>query len=385
MAAEAAAASPLRRPDRDRTGPRRARWAGLALLGLLAAGLWLAGPGQPVPGQGWTPPANPEGSGVYTRNSRLAAIERLAAGEAPGPETVRVADGQLYAGLADRRMLRLELDGSRPTAISLAPGRPLGFARTLETGFVIAAGDQGLGYAIRSKRRGILAGEVQGEPLRAVTDVAVTAEGWVYYTEASRRHPTDQAYEALVGQAADGRLLRYHATQGGPSEVLLEGLRYPGALSLSADRQSLLISETGAYRLRRLWLAGPRAGQSEIWVEGLPGYPDGLSPRPGGGYWLALYAPRHWLIDRAAAHDGLRRLLLRLPSGLQPRPAQRAQVLALDEQGRVLESLEDRTASAYAPISSVVEHEGWLYLGSPSQDGIGRLRLSPAPAAAPAS
>jgi strictosidine synthase len=66
--------------------------------------------------------------------------------------------------------------------------------------------------------------------------------------------------------------------------------------------------------------------------------------------------------------------LHRLPGFLQPRPEKRALVLGLDAQGRVVHNLQYAGADAYAPVTSVREHDGWLYLGSLTERGVGRIR-----------
>ena len=37
---------------------------------------------------------------------------------------------------------------------------------------------------------------------------------------------------------------------------------------------------------------------SEIFIDNLPGFPDGISSNGGGVYWLALVSPRNALIDQ---------------------------------------------------------------------------------------
>ena len=41
--------------------------------------------------------------------------------------------------------------------------------------------------------------------------------------------------------------------------------------------ESLLVAETGAYRIQRYWLKGDRAGQTEVFAENLPGFPDNIA------------------------------------------------------------------------------------------------------------
>ena len=72
----------------------------------------------------------------------------------------------------------------------------------------------------------------------------------------------------------------------------------------------------------------------------------------------------------------VRKLISRLPAVLRPGPERHAYVLAVDEDGRLVESLQYRAPDSYSPVSSVVEHEGFLYLGSFARQGYGRVKLS---------
>lgn len=73
--------------------------------------------------------------------------------------------------------------------------------------------------------------------------------------------------------------------------------RYPNGIALSADRSFLVVAETPSKRLRRIALSGARAGQAETLLGALPGYPDGVSSAPGGGFWITLVSPSQppWL------------------------------------------------------------------------------------------
>ena len=68
-------------------------------------------------------------------------------------------------------------------------------------------------------------------------------------------------------------------------------------------------------------------------------------------------------------------MVYRLPSFLQPDPARYAFVLAIDEQGDIVHNLQDSAADCYAPITSVNEHQGKLYLGSLGRTGIARMAV----------
>lgn len=42
--------------------------------------------------------------------------------------------------------------------------------------------------------------------------------------------------------------------------------------------------------LRRYWLQGPKAGSAELFMDNLPGPPDGISKAGDGtNYWVTIY------------------------------------------------------------------------------------------------
>jgi sugar lactone lactonase YvrE len=215
--------------------------------------------------------------------------------------------------------------------------------------------------------------EEGGLPFRFANGVALGRSGRVYFTDASWRWgPEDLMREALEHRP-NGRLL-VHDPASGETRRLLGDLYFANGVAVSADESFVLVAETFAYRVTRLWLTGPRAGEREHFIQNLPGFPDGIRADARGGYWLALYGPRDALLDALGPYPTGRRLLLCLPAWLLPAPRRFGFVLALDEQGRVVQSLQD-PAGAYAPISSATRLGDWLYLGSLTEPAVGRVRL----------
>ena len=78
-------------------------------------------------------------------------------------------------------------------------------------------------------------------------------------------------------------------------------------------------------------------------------------------------------LDWLASHPFLRNAVIRLPSFLQPAPDQHSFVLGYDEKGKLVYDLQGSGESAYVPIASAMEHDGVLYLGSFSGNGVARI------------
>ena len=100
----------------------------------------------------WTPPGAPPLTGQYQQNSLLSSTERLSLGTGTpepgsgfGPEDVALdADGRIYAGLDDGRVMRLQADGTKPDVFSNTHGRPLGLAFDPSGNLIIADAIKGL-------------------------------------------------------------------------------------------------------------------------------------------------------------------------------------------------------------------------------------------------
>ena len=79
--------------------------------------------------------------------------------------------------------------------------------------------------------------------------------------------------------------------------TLLEDLYFANGVAVSPDQSFVLVAETGKYRIRRVWLKEPKMGQEDIFIDNLPGFPDGISSIGRDNFWLALVTPRQALFD----------------------------------------------------------------------------------------
>ena len=68
--------------------------------------------------------------------------------------------------------------------------------------------------------------------------------------------PSSEALDHMQG-ASTGRLLSY-SPQTGKTRVLTTGIFYANGVALSQDESYLLLAETGALRILRIWLEGPK-------------------------------------------------------------------------------------------------------------------------------
>jgi sugar lactone lactonase YvrE len=176
----------------------------------------------------------------------------------------------------DGRLLRIDPDGGRVEVVANTGGRPLGIELLGDGRLLVCDARRGLltvdpeGGAVE-----VLVDRVAGEPLRFCNNAAVAADQTVYFSDSSRRFGIDHWRGDILEHSGTGRLLR--RDPGGAVEVLLEGLQFANGVALGPGESSVTVAESGAYRLTRLWLAGERAGQRDVLVDNLPGFPDNLA------------------------------------------------------------------------------------------------------------
>src|SRR6185503_6532612 len=119
---------------------------GLCVMLIILVGLvYLLFAPVPITPAAWTPPAAPTLTGQYQQNSRLSPVQKLALGDGKKPEDVAVdADGRIYGGFEDGRIMVLQPDGTQPRVFANTGGRPLGLIFDQSGNLIVADAIKGL-------------------------------------------------------------------------------------------------------------------------------------------------------------------------------------------------------------------------------------------------
>lgn len=344
----------------------------LAALAVLYLLLWPVS----IEPEAWEPQPAPPLAGVYESNTRLATAERLAVG-AHAPEGVAVdREGRIYAGVEDGRIFRLQPDGTRPEVFADTHGRPLGLDFDRDGNLVVTDAYKGLLSVARDGSVNVLATEAAGRRLGCANDLDIASDGTIYFTDATDK-PLSVYRLDIIEHRAMGRFLAYDPSTKS-TRVLFDGIHFANGVALGPDESFVLVVETGEYKVWRYWLKGPGAGRREVFVDNLPGFPDNITFNGRDTFWLALVTPRNSLLDKTLPRPFLRKVIVRLPSFLQPAPKRYGFVVGLSPEGRVTQNLQDPSGEHYATVASAVERDGTLYLGSLNEYAVGRVRLGAA-------
>ncbi len=199
------------------------------------------------------------------------------------PDNLALAGGQIYAS-SGGRLLRLEASGP----VLLEDGAPITAIAGDATG-QLAVARSGQAVSLRNDKGptttiSALAGKGDATALAFRRDgslvVAVGVEG----------KPRDQWRRDLLSRGRNGVL--WQADANGQVRRLASGLAYPYGV-VEAPNGDIILSLSWASAVARL----DAAGRLTPVLENLPGYPARLISAAGGGFWLAVFAPRNQLFE----------------------------------------------------------------------------------------
>jgi len=328
----------------------------------------------PIDPIAWEPAPVPALEGDFAENRILQEMELFATPQSHGPEDVAVdTEGRIYVGVEEGKILRYAADGSDPQVFADTGGRPLGLDFDTGGNLIVADAAKGLLSIDSTGAVTVLCTKAGYREFKFTDDVDVDSQNVAWFSDASFKwgHQGHGMEEALEN-APNGRLIKYDINSG-ECAVVLDGLYFANGVAVAPDEMSVLVNETMRYRVQRVYVRGPRKGEVELFIDNLPGFPDGISTGADGVFWLALYAPRNALLDFAGPRPWLREVIYRIPTALQPKPARHPFVLGLDANGKVVQNLQDADGADFAKSTSAEQFGDWLYVGSLTEPSWGRI------------
>jgi sugar lactone lactonase YvrE len=314
----------------------------------------------------WQPPPIRRGAPV------AHPVSVVALPSAGGEDVLIDRSGAVITGLSNGNVVRI--DAGEPVILGNTGGRPLGIEEYPDGNLLVCDHDRGLlRLDVTTGKIDVLVGEVEGKPLRFCSNAVICTDGTIYFSSSSDTATWDAYREDVITHATSGRLTR--RGPDGDITVLRRDLAFANGVALAPDESYLLVAETIGYRILKVWLKGPRAGEWEDFVTGLPGFPDNISLSESGLVWVSLPAPRVPVLDfLLPRHPVLRRVALRIPQWLQPRPETTVWVQAYDLDGRLVHDIKTKHES-FSFVTAAAEHCGTVWLASAHHDMLGRINL----------
>lgn len=362
-------------------------------------------------------------SGSLGINSYLDNSERLLEGRVAGPEHILVVGKDLYTGLNNGEVVRI--NGNHITHVAKFGeacegiheerkcGRPLGMVHdAARNQLIVSDAYYGIWEVdLKSGNKKQLVSPdtvIQGKrPRKAAlfNSVAVHSNGDIYFTDSSSEFGLENGLFTVMANPS-GRLIHYDRKKN-VAITLIDELAFANGLLLSPEEDFIVVAETTRARVLKYFLHGSKKGSWEPLITGLPGHPDNLSPSQDG-FWVPLVVSRDEenpsLMASLSQVPLVRKFLLRLlhlvevPLQLinQVFPNEHVQKLSykwghftmvgfahpprqtlvkLDWSGKVVGALHGNDKSVHS-IAHVAEDSEYLYLGSPFNNYLGRVKLT---------
>ncbi len=345
------------------------KYIGFIFLVLLAYLLLYPVPIEPAK---WTPPAAPALTGKYAPNDKLAAIKHLFDGKCQGCEDVAVdSTGTIYGGNEGGDIMKMTPNGKASVLVNTG-GRPLGLHIDNQGNILVADAVKGLLSISQTGEITTLSTTHNDTPFLFTDDLETDDDGVIYFSDASDRFGIHDYKLDLFEHQPNGRLLSYDPKTK-KTNLLLDKLYFANGIAVSHDNDFILVNETGKYRVTRYWLKGAKAGTSEVFIDNLPGFPDGVSRGSDGVFWLTLISPRDPQLDGIMDKPFVRKIVVRLPDAAQPAPRRYGFILGLDKDANIIHNLQD-PKGRFAEIASVQQFGDKLYFGSlHAEDAVGMM------------
>ena len=268
-------------------------------------------------------------------------LQQIAVGNVNGPEAIAFDDnGLMYTANEDGRIIVLNSDGSNPHDFAQTGGRPLGLKFDSNGNLIVADAFQGLLSIDTAGQISMLTSGYGGLPFMLTDDLDIGSDGTIYFSDASSVNNLNNLNNDW-GQA-NGRLLSYNPNTD-VTNLLLDNLYFANGVALSPDESYLLVNESAVNHIRRYWLTGPNAGQTEVFsnVSQFQGLPDNITHNGESLFWVATFF---------------------------------GPVIALDNNGQILYQL-NFDSNLFTENTSAIQYNDTLYLGTLHDSIIGKIPI----------
>ena len=320
----------------------------------------------------WQPPLDPYIEHNLTVNEKLQSASKIDLDGWYGPEDI-VFDkqGNLYCGVhigrqdfSDGKILKITPSGVVEVFYN-AGSWVAGLHFDAEDNLVALSHKQGLIRIAPDKNVTVLANQdEQGLPFLIPNGLDIASDGNIYFSNTSHSHSYDIKYgrKLILELRPNGGLYQYNPKTKKVT-TLIDGTYFGNGVVLSQNEDFLLMTETTKYRVLKYWLQGEKAGEVDVLIDNLPGFPNGISRREDGSFWLGFSTRRNDALDKLHPNTSMKKLVYALPEFLQPKQEEYGIILNISDNGTIISALFDTSGKTIPEAGSVVEYNNQLYIG----------------------
>lgn len=330
----------------------------------------------------WQPPELPPFEGNTQLNEQLASASKIDLLGWLGPEDIVFdSEGNLYCGVHNKDFSNgsiLKIDTSGKVEVFYNAGAWVaGLHFDKNNNLIALSHKQGLISISTDKKVRILAEKDQdGNRFYIPNGLDIATDGKIYFTNTSENAPyTIRNGRKLILELLPRGALYCYDPQTNTLTTLINGTYFGNGVVLSKEEDYLLMVETTKYRVLQYWLKGSKKGQTEIFIDNLQGFPNGISISENGNYWLGFTTKRSKALDKIHPKKGMKKMVYGLPNFLQPQPEKFGMILHLDTNGKIINALFDTKGKILPEAGAVKEQKGYLYIGGDVLPYIGKFKL----------
>ncbi|MCH2232753.1 MAG: SMP-30/gluconolactonase/LRE family protein [Crocinitomicaceae bacterium] len=332
----------------------------------------------------WSPPLKPDFQGVYELNDDLSHGEKVHLLNYYGAEEFLVdKEGNIYCGSHVG-----EKDFSKGAIIKISPRNQAEIYLKTDSWITGMAFDKdeniiallnGVGLIKISKDKKIdtlLTHTAPDEPILMGTGLKISTDGKIYFANMSTIQQTSWDYvnQIILEMKKTGGVFCYDPNTK-KVETISAGNYFGNGLEISKNEDFILISETSRYRILKYWIKGEKRGTSEILLENLPGFPNNISRRENGNYWVGFTTKRNDQLDKAHPKPRIKKIIYAMPEFLKPKPEKFGMVAEITSEGDIVRCLFDPAGELVTESGALKEHNGHLYLGGDVVPYVSRIKL----------
>jgi sugar lactone lactonase YvrE len=358
-------------------------FSGVAFLTLFFAATLLIN-GCAIHPQAWQPPTKPPFVGELGLNEELTDISKIDLGEWNGPEEFAFdASGNMYCGVH-----KGEKEFSSGAILKISPeGKVEEFLKTdaWVTGLEfddhnnLIALMNGVGLIRVDQNKSIetlVTIDAEGRPILMGSGLTIAKDGKIYFANISSQKTTSSKYlnKLFLELEPTGGVYCYDP-QNKLTQTISNGNYFANGLELSEDESFLLLSETSKYRILKYWLKGEKAGTSEVFLDNLAGFPNNISRRDNGNFWIGFTTKRNDQLDDIHPKKGMKRVVYGLPSFVQPKAEKFGMILEISEEGEIVQALFDTSGESVMEAGAVKEFRDNLYIGGDVVSYIAKYKI----------
>ena len=333
----------------------------------------------------WEPHKKPDFTKNLEINNKLKSTKKISLEGWYGPEDIIFdEEGNMYCGVhsnkndfSDGKILKISKEGNVEIFYD-SNSWVAGLHFDSNKNLIALSHKQGLISISPKKIVTVLANKDEnGKPFLIPNGLDIASDGNIYFSNTSHNSSYNIKFgrKLIMELEKDGGLYKYNPKTKNIT-TLIDGTFFGNGVVLSKNEDFLLITETSKYRILKYWIKGNKKGKTEVFMDNLPGFPNGISIKEDGSFWLGFSTVRNDMLDNIHSKPFVKKIIFGLPEFLQPKQEEFGMILHISEKGEILSSLFDDSGKIIPEAGAVKQNEDNLYIGGDNLPYIGYYSLS---------